>query len=152
MQSDISHGDFEKMQEQAIKRVNEMKQKANMGRSSQPEQKHNENGVGNKNLRPPIISRMNERPQRPPMPNQKPNQNQNQNQNRSQNQSQNQSQNRSCQQQEDNRQKMHEDGRKILDSLFNLDNDISMILPLLLLLQKEGADEMLIMALIYIMS
>ncbi|MGN1418206.1 MAG: hypothetical protein ACI4W6_02645 [Acutalibacteraceae bacterium] len=152
MQSDISHGDFEKMQEQAIKRVNEMKQKANMGRPSQPEQKHNENGAGNKNLRPPIISRMNERPQRPPMPNQNQGQkqNQNQNQNRNQNQSQNQSQN--CQEPEDNCQKAHEDGRKILDSLFNLDNDVSMILPLLLLLQKEGADEMLIMALIYIMS
>lgn len=146
MQSDISHGDFEKMQEQAIKRVNEMKQKANMGRSAQPEQKHNENGAGNKNLRPPIISRMNERPQRPQMPNQ----NQGQKQNQSQNQGQSRSQN--CQEPEDNRQKAHEDGRKILDSLFNLDNDMSMILPLLLLLQKEGADEMLIMALIYIMS
>lgn len=37
-------------------------------------------------------------------------------------------------------------------ALFEMDSDIALILPLLLLLQKDGADEMLILALLYIMS
>lgn len=35
---------------------------------------------------------------------------------------------------------------------FEMDSDIALILPLLLLLQRDGADEMLILALLYIMS
>lgn len=35
---------------------------------------------------------------------------------------------------------------------FEMDSDVALILPLLLLLQRDGADEMLILALLYIMS
>lgn len=38
------------------------------------------------------------------------------------------------------------------DFLKGLDIDMSLILPLILFLGKEGADELLILALIYIMS
>ena len=38
------------------------------------------------------------------------------------------------------------------DLLKGLDIDMSLILPLILFLGKEGADELLILALIYIMS
>lgn len=40
----------------------------------------------------------------------------------------------------------------LLSSLFKLDSDISLILPLLLLLGKEGADDILLLALLYIMA
>lgn len=41
---------------------------------------------------------------------------------------------------------------QIMSFMSNLDSDLSLILPLVLFLGKEGADEMLILALIYIMS
>lgn len=40
----------------------------------------------------------------------------------------------------------------VFDILKRLDIDMSLILPLILFLGKEGADELLILALIYIMS
>lgn len=40
----------------------------------------------------------------------------------------------------------------VFDFLSKLDIDMSLILPLILFLGKEGADELLILALIYIMS
>lgn len=40
----------------------------------------------------------------------------------------------------------------VFDFLSRLDIDMSLILPLILFLGKEGADELLILALIYIMS
>lgn len=42
--------------------------------------------------------------------------------------------------------------RNPLASLLNLDGDMSMLLPLVLLLSKEGTDEIMILALLYIMS
>ena len=42
--------------------------------------------------------------------------------------------------------------KSMLSSLFNMDSDITLILPLLLLLSKEGTDDMLLLALLYIMS
>ena len=39
-----------------------------------------------------------------------------------------------------------------LSSLFHLDSDVSLILPLLLLLSREGADDALLLALLYIMA
>jgi len=37
-------------------------------------------------------------------------------------------------------------------SFLEMDSDVALILPLLLLLQRDGADEMLILALLYIMA
>lgn len=42
--------------------------------------------------------------------------------------------------------------KSMLSSLFNMDSDTTLILPLLLLLAKEGTDDMLLLALLYIMS
>ncbi len=36
--------------------------------------------------------------------------------------------------------------------LFHLDSDVSLLLPLLLLLSREGADDALLLALLYIMA
>lgn len=43
-------------------------------------------------------------------------------------------------------------GMPLSDIFKRLDIDMSLILPLILFLGKEGADELLILALIYIMS
>ena len=51
------------------------------------------------------------------------------------------------------RQKQHEQKPQgMLSSLFHLDSDVSLILPLLLLLGREGADDILLLALLYIMA
>lgn len=42
--------------------------------------------------------------------------------------------------------------RKQATSFLSMDSDTALILPLILLLQKDGADEMLILALLYIMA
>lgn len=42
--------------------------------------------------------------------------------------------------------------KKTVSSFLEMDSDIALILPLLLLLQRDGADEMLILALLYIMA
>ena len=42
--------------------------------------------------------------------------------------------------------------KSMISSLFNMDSDVSLLLPLLLLLSKEGTDDMLLLALLYIMS
>ena len=43
-------------------------------------------------------------------------------------------------------------GRKQFAPFLSMDSDTALILPLILLLQKDGADEMLILALLYIMA
>lgn len=43
-------------------------------------------------------------------------------------------------------------GRKQAAPFLSMDSDTALILPLILLLQKDGADEMLILALLYIMA
>lgn len=43
-------------------------------------------------------------------------------------------------------------GLNSLSPIFNMDNDMSLILPLVMLLGKDGADDMLLLALIYIMT
>ena len=51
------------------------------------------------------------------------------------------------------RQKQHEQKPQgMLSSLFHLDSDVSLILPILLLLGREGADDILLLALLYIMA
>ena len=47
---------------------------------------------------------------------------------------------------------VHTGRKKSVSSFLEMDSDIALILPLLLLLQRDGADEMLILALLYIMS
>ncbi len=42
--------------------------------------------------------------------------------------------------------------RPAVSSFLEMDSDVALILPLLLLLQRDGADEMLILALLYIMA
>lgn len=144
MPTDTNSGDFEKMQEQAIKRVQEMKQKANPQKPPQ-DSKQGENNAQSKNPRTPIISRLNEQRRRE-IPRQQAQQN------TQQNTQQSAPQNSQYKQQENNQKSAAAENHKALSSLFNLDNDMSMLLPLLLLLRKEGADELMIMALLYIMS
>lgn len=47
---------------------------------------------------------------------------------------------------------VHTGKSKAVSSFFEMDSDVALILPLLLLLQRDGADEMLILALLYIMA
>lgn len=138
MPSDVSSGDFEKMQEQAIKRVHEMQQKANP-QKKQNETRQNINGQGAKNIRIPQIFRTNDQPVHKPQSEQT--------QQKRQNEQDNSRKRENSQKQPDNSE-LH----GIFSSLFNMDNDMSMLMPLLLLLGKDGADELLIMALLYIMS
>ncbi len=42
--------------------------------------------------------------------------------------------------------------KTVTASFLEMDSDVALILPLLLLLQRDGADEMLILALLYIMA
>ena len=44
------------------------------------------------------------------------------------------------------------DPKSMLSSLFRMDSDAALILPILLLLAREGAEDMLLLALLYIMS
>lgn len=136
-------GDFEKMQQQAIKRAKEMQQKSSTATQG-------------------------EKPKRPPQENERQNlQQQNrqaenfnfqggrfngnsngfgsENKHRSGGQPQHP-------QEQKKEQRECNDEKNPLASLLNLDGDMSMILPLVLLLSKEGADEIMILALLYIMS
>ena len=47
---------------------------------------------------------------------------------------------------------VHTAKNRTVSSFLEMDSDIALILPLLLLLQRDGADEMLILALLYIMA
>lgn len=134
------NGDFEKMQQQAIKRAKEMQQK-----SAAPQ--------GEKPKRPP---QENER-QNPHQPNRQAEsfnpQGSRFNGNGFDGENKRRNENQSYHAQEPKKEhKECDDEKNPLASLLNLDGDMSMILPLILLLSKEGADEIMILALLYIMS
>lgn len=106
-----NQNDFEKMQQQAIRRAKEMQQKSTaQGRQggSPPPKREGD-------FPPPDRKRSEER-------------------------------------NECKKEKGEEKEKNPLASLLNLDGDMSMLLPLVLLLSKEGTDEIMILALLYIMS
>lgn len=48
--------------------------------------------------------------------------------------------------------KVHTKNKRTVSAFLETDSDVALILPLILLLQRDGADEMLILALLYIMA
>lgn len=123
--------DFVKMQEQAIKRVREMQQKAS---PSQP--------VFQKENPPPPkieIAKKSEIP-KPENPSaaaheKKPDQQENK-----------------SEEKQYNEKHTYEKSHNPFSGLLNMDADMSIVLPLIFFLGKEGADDVLILALLYIMS
>ncbi len=113
--------DFVKMQEQAIKRVREMQQKASPVPQNKPKETTEEKKES-QILQPP-----------PKKEEEKP-------------------KNESEKFEPKTVSKEKESNHGLFSNLLNLDTDMSIILPLLLFLGKDGADDILILALLYIMS
>lgn len=142
-----SNADFKAMQEQAIRRAREMQQKAqNQGQNHN--QNHNHNQDEAQKNRPDNQQRRQD--------NRRPLERPNIYQARSQKQDSQKKQPKEQQPKKpntsENREKSEGKSNNPLSSLLNLDGDMSLILPLILFLGKEGADDTLILALLYIMS
>ena len=135
MPQSYSKEDFAKMQQQAINRVREMQRQSRMNRQEEskpfPDAPAAAETQQNKKAEPAQKSRpeTNEQPaQKREEPPKKP----------------------------DTPpppiKRVYAKSRPNVSPFFEMDSDVALILPLLLLLQRDGADEMLILALLYIMS
>ena len=135
MPQSYSKEDFAKMQQQAINRVREMQRQSRMNRQEEskpfPDTPAAAETQQNKKAEPAQKSRpeTNEQPaQKREEPPKKP----------------------------DTPpppiKRVYAKSRPNVSPFFEMDSDVALILPLLLLLQRDGADEMLILALLYIMS
>ena len=137
MQQNAPPNDFVKMQEQAIKRVREMQQKAN---PSQPKLQKENMQTQTKDM-----PRQDEQPKEGKLFEQE--------------QKSNQEQPRKEEKPHYKEEKPHynenakqEGNHNPFANFLNSDADMSIILPLIFFLGKEGADDVLILALLYIMS
>lgn len=143
MNEEYPKEDFQKMQQQAIDRVREMQKKAIPEQQPKPQNQ----------TRPSRFFAQNEKkPERPPF--------------------QGQPNNRTPYREPNNPDSRRNGSEKCenvkeektppknpsflsgnpFSSLLNMDTDMSLILPLVMLLGKDGADDMLILALLYIMT
>lgn len=130
MQQNAPQNDFVKMQEQAIKRVREMQQKAN---PSQPNLQKENPQTQTKDM-----PRQDEQPKEGKLFEQE--------------QKSNQEQPRKEEKPHYNENAKQEGNHNPFANFLNSDADMSIILPLIFFLGKEGADDVLILALLYIMS
>lgn len=130
MQQNAPQNDFVKMQEQAIKRVREMQQKAN---PSQPNLQKENPQTQTKDM-----PRQDEQPKEGKLFEQE--------------QKSNQEQPRKEEKPHYNENAKQERNHNPFANFLNSDADMSIILPLIFFLGKEGADDVLILALLYIMS
>lgn len=129
MAGEYNQNDFMKMQEQAIDRVREMQKKAQPSQNPQMQrntERKQQRFSQNENERKGEAQKPPKRPSQPPAA-------------------------------EDTKSRAEEKPPRSgaanpLSSLLKLDKDSSLILPLLLLLGREGADDMLTLALLYIMT
>lgn len=139
MPDNYSNADFSRMQEQAIKRVREMQQKAQTPKEPPKMQNEQQNNTQfqqqRRNERPNIYQAKPQ--QRRDMPREAPKE-----------QKKDVPKETNVFQNEKERMK----NQNPFSSLLHLDSDMSLILSLALFLGKEGADDMLILALLYIMS
>ena len=122
--------DFISMQEQAIKRVREMQQK-----SSPPKQNSTHGVPAKESLEKgakatPQLPKKDSAPEAPPKP------------------AKEMDEKEKIEKEKPNK----ENNSGLFSSLLNIDADMSIILPLILFLGKDGADDVLILALLYIMS
>ena len=126
MPQSYSKEDFAKMQQQAINRVREMQRQSRMNRQEEskpfPDAPAAAETQQNKKAEPAQKSR--------PETNEQPAQ----------------------KREEPPIKRVYAKSRANFTPFFEMDSDVALILPLLLLLQRDGADEMLILALLYIMS
>lgn len=128
MAQSLSKEDFAKMQQQAINRVHEMQRQSKMNEEkTQPPPTYAAAPPKNE-TQPPVQEK------RPPE------------------QKRAAPQKRSAPSPAPEIKRVYTKSKPSTSALFEMDSDIALILPLLLLLQKDGADEMLILALLYIMS
>lgn len=123
MISEYSHEDFAKMQQQAINRVHEMQRQSKI---NSPKNEQTPQHSEPKFIRP-------EEPKKPPKRIFEPKEHE-----------------VFCSPPPITH--VHSGKSKAVSSFFEMDSDVALILPLLLLLQRDGADEMLILALLYIMA
>lgn len=145
MNEDYPKEDFQKMQQQAIDRVREMQKKAI---ADPPPKAPNPQ-------RPPRYFSQNERqPERPPFPGSpRPHgpHGEPKNTESRKNEAEDNRHEKSGEEKPQPRNPLFS-GLNPLSSIFNMDTDMSLILPLVMLLGKDGADDMLILALLYIMT
>ena len=138
MSEETAQGDFQKMQQQAIDRVREMQKKATPDHQPNP---------GSQPRPSRFFPPGDKRTDRQTFPNQQ--------------REQPHTQHKPTEEQRPQPERGKEEtppknqlfsGMNPLSSLLNMDTDMSLILPLVMLLGKEGADDMLLLALIYIMT
>ncbi|MGN1195045.1 MAG: hypothetical protein ACI4SB_06140 [Acutalibacteraceae bacterium] len=144
MNEEYAKEDFQKMQQQAIDRVREMQKKAI---NDQPKPQNQQ--------RPSRFFPQNERrPDRPPFQGQQKGQNPHQEQKITEDRRNEAESEKHVNTKEENEQPKNQlfSSLNPLSSLLNMDTDMSLILPLVMLLGKDGADDMLILALLYIMT
>lgn len=132
MPDEYSYNDFMQMQQQAIDRVREMQKKASPNDKPKPEPMHHVFAAPMENKPKPavaVLSKPSPQPKKPPQfPPFEP------------------------QKKKPEHKPRQNKKQSPLSFLSNMDSDMSLILPLLLLLGKEGADNILLLALLYIIS
>lgn len=142
MNEEYPKEDFQKMQQQAIDRVREMQKKA------VPEQPRPQT-----QQRPSRFFPQGEKQSDRPM-HQNPTKSPHENAKRQENQKPT-GQSETCKSPKEEKTQPKNplfSGLNPLSSILNMDTDMSLILPLVMLLGKDGADDMLLLALIYIMT
>lgn len=145
MNEEYPKEDFQKMQQQAIDRVREMQKRAVPEQPPRPQGQQRPSRFFPQGERQPD-RQMHQNPPKPQPPHeeakrpgsQKPT-----------------GQSETCESPKEEKTQQKNSlfsGLNPLSSIFNMDTDMSLILPLVMLLGKDGADDMLLLALIYIMT
>lgn len=144
MNEEYAKEDFQKMQQQAIDRVREM-QKKSIDDQQKPQNQPRPSRFFPQNDR---------RPDRPPFQGQQKGQNPHQEPKAAQERRKEPEAEKHANINEENAAPKNQlfSSANPLSSLLNMDTDMSLILPLVMLLGKDGADDMLILALLYIMT
>ena len=148
--ADYSYQDLMKMQNDAIRRAEDMQRRARQSAGLERERGENQ----------PNTTAKKEEPRRIPMPNDYlenlknygSNSSKNDNEPRAEEENKGQSQNEQRSNNQPKFQNSFEDKMKSVFGDLNIDSDKALLLSLILLLSEEKADELLIMALIYMLT
>lgn len=130
MTQNTTPNDFISMQEQAIKRVREMQQKSSPPKQSSITESPVKETFEKGTKAAPRVSKKESVPEAPSKP----------------------AKETDTKKKSEKENPNKENSSGLFSSLLNIDADMSIILPLILFLGKDGADDVLLLALLYIMS